>query len=250
MAPESKSPKPYRTYRGGRAGGSDDADAARFDFTGRSAAAAAPARAPTPEGMPAARHAAAAAERSPGGKVATPTAARRPGHRPRLLPPPVAPDPGRSPSPSSCCCSCSGSTWATGRSPTRSRGRTSASTSGRRPRSPPPGTSCATLRSASCMGSDSRGKSATLGARADSILLVRTDPGQAPHLDALDPARPVRPDPGPRREQDQRRVRVRRAAASDPHGEPAHRPQGEPRRDRRLHRLQGPDRRPRAGSPS
>ena len=39
-------------------------------------------------------------------------------------------------------------------------------------------------------------------------------PGQAPHLDALDPARPVRPDPRPRREQDQRRVRVRRAAAS------------------------------------
>src|SRR6185312_16338308 len=53
MAPESKPRKPYRTYRGGRAGGIDDADAARFDFTGRSAAAAAPARAPTPEGLPA-----------------------------------------------------------------------------------------------------------------------------------------------------------------------------------------------------
>src|SRR6478736_5431062 len=51
MPPESKPSKPYRTYRGGRAGGSDDADAARFDFTGRSAGATAPPRAPTPEGL-------------------------------------------------------------------------------------------------------------------------------------------------------------------------------------------------------
>ena len=46
---------------------------------------------------------------------------------------------------------------------------------------------------------------------------MRTDPGKHTDLDALDPARPVRADPRPRREQDQRRLRLRRHAASDPH---------------------------------
>src|SRR6476660_4552768 len=146
MAPESKSPKPYRTYRGGRAGGSDDADAARFDFTGRSAAAAAPARAPTPEGMP------PPAMRPPppslpGRKVATP-------------PPPGGPG--------------------TGPGFFRRRWRRILGIAipvvlllfvfwlylGYR-----------AFSEEVARANKSSDKSATLGARADSILLVRTDPG-------------------------------------------------------------------------
>src|SRR5919202_875217 len=59
----------------------------------------------------------------------------------------------------------------------------------------------------------------------------------------LDPARPPRPDPRPRRQQDQRRVPDRRARARDPDDPPLHRPAGEPRRHRRLRKLQAADRR-------
>ena len=249
MPPESKPSKPYRTYRGGRAGGSDDADAARFDFTGRSAGAAAPARAPTPEGLPAPdmRPPPESAPRAegrdaappPGGPGTGPGFFRRRWRRILAIAIPVV--------------LLLFAFWLylgyrafsdeVAKANKRIDKRTKAALA-------PAGNILRDPQISLVMGSDSRGKSATLGARADSILLVRTDPGKSPHLDALDPARPVRPDPRPRREQDQRRVRVRRAAASHPHGQPAHQPQGEPRRPRRLLRLQGPDRRPRAGSPS
>src|SRR4051812_38715647 len=81
MPPESKPSKPYRTYRGGRAGGSDDADAARFDFTGRSAGTSAPARAPTPEGLPA-PDMRPPRKALPGRRVATPPPPGPPGNGP------------------------------------------------------------------------------------------------------------------------------------------------------------------------
>ena len=177
MAPESKPPKPYRTYRGGRTGGSDDADAARFDFTGRSAAASAPARAPTPEGMPA-PDMRPPRTALPGRKVATP-------------PPPGSPgtgDPGFF----------------------RRRWRRilaigipvvlllfvfwlylgyrafsdEVANANKRIDKPtkaalaPAGNILREPQISLVMGSDSRGKSALSGARADSILLVRTDPGK------------------------------------------------------------------------
>jgi len=176
MPPESKPSKPYRTYRGGRAGGSDDADAARFDFTGRSAGASAPPRAPTPEGLPAPdmrppRRA------LPGRSVATP-------------PPPGAPGTGpgffrrrwrrilaiaipvvfllfafwlylgyRSFSDE------------VANANKRIDKRTKAALA-------PTGNILRNPQISLVMGSDSRGKSALSGARADSILLVRTDPGK------------------------------------------------------------------------
>jgi LCP family protein required for cell wall assembly len=48
---DSKPTKPYRTYRGGRAGG-DDPDSARFNFSGGGIGTAAPPRPRTPEGLP------------------------------------------------------------------------------------------------------------------------------------------------------------------------------------------------------
>jgi LCP family protein required for cell wall assembly len=175
MAPESKPPKPYRTYRGGRAGGSDDADAARFDFTGRSAAASAPDRAPTPEGLPA-PDMRPRRDALPGRRVATPPPPGGPGTRPgffrrrwrrilaigipvvfllfafwlylgyRAFSDEVAKANRRIDKPTKAALAPAGNIL---RSPQISL----------------------------VMGSDSRGKSATAGARADSILLVRTDPG-------------------------------------------------------------------------
>jgi len=175
MAPESKPRKPYRTYRGGRAGGIDDADAARFDFTGRSAAAAAPARAPTPEGLPA-PDMRPSREPLPGRRVAEP-------------PPPGGPAGPRR--------GFFRRRWRrilaigipvlfllfafwlylgyrafsdeVAKANKRIDKRTQAALT-------PTGNILRNPQISLVMGSDSRGRSATAGARADSILLVRTDP--------------------------------------------------------------------------
>jgi LCP family protein required for cell wall assembly len=177
MAPESKPRKPYRTYRGGRAGGIDDADAARFDFTGRSAASAsAPPRAPTPEGMPAPDMRPGSGGVLPGRRVAQP-------------PPPGAPRTGPGfwrrrwrrilaiAIPVVCLLFVF---WLylgyrsfsdeVSRANKRIDKRTKAALA-------PAGNILRSPQISLVMGSDSRGKSATAGARADSILLVRTDPG-------------------------------------------------------------------------
>jgi LCP family protein required for cell wall assembly len=175
MAPESKPRKPYRTYRGGRAGGIDDADAARFDFTGRSAPAAAPARAPTPEGLPA-PDMRPSREPLPGRRVAEP-------------PPPGGPAGPRR--------GFFRRRWRrilaigipvlfllfafwlylgyrafsdeVAKANKRIDKRTRAALT-------PTGNILRNPQISLVMGSDSRGRSATAGARADSILLVRTDP--------------------------------------------------------------------------
>ena len=175
MAPESKPRKPYRTYRGGRAGGIDDADAARFDFTGRSASAAAPARAPTPEGLPA-PDMRPSREPLPGRRVAEP-------------PPPGGPAGPRR--------GFFRRRWRrilaigipvlfllfafwlylgyrafsdeVAKANKRIDKRTRAALT-------PTGNILRNPQISLVMGSDSRGRSATAGARADSILLVRTDP--------------------------------------------------------------------------
>jgi LCP family protein required for cell wall assembly len=175
MAPESKPRKPYRTYRGGRAGGIDDADAARFDFTGRSASAAAPARAPTPEGLPA-PDMRPSREPLPGRRVAEP-------------PPPGGPAGPRR--------GFFRRRWRrilaigipvlfllfafwlylgyrafsdeVAKANKRIDERTRAALT-------PTGNILRNPQISLVMGSDSRGQSATAGARADSILLVRTDP--------------------------------------------------------------------------
>jgi LCP family protein required for cell wall assembly len=175
MAPESKPRKPYRTYRGGRAGGIDDADAARFDFTGRSAPAAAPARAPTPEGLPA-PDMRPSREPLPGRRVAEP-------------PPPGGPAGPRR--------GFFRRRWRrilaigipvlfllfafwlylgyrafsdeVAKANKRIDKRTRAALT-------PTGNILRNPQISLVMGSDSRGQSATAGARADSILLVRTDP--------------------------------------------------------------------------
>ena len=175
MAPESKPRKPYRTYRGGRAGGIDDADAARFDFTGRSAPAAAPARAPTPEGLPA-PDMRPSREPLPGRRVAEP-------------PPPGGPAGPRR--------GFFRRRWRrilaigipvlfllfafwlylgyrafsdeVAKANKRIDERTRAALT-------PTGNILRNPQISLVMGSDSRGQSATAGARADSILLVRTDP--------------------------------------------------------------------------
>jgi polyisoprenyl-teichoic acid--peptidoglycan teichoic acid transferase len=176
MAPESKPRKPYRTYRGGRSGGSDDADAARFDFTGRSAAASAPARAPTPEGLPA-PDMRPRQEPLPGRRVAEP-------------PPPGGPGPGPG---------FFRRRWrrilaigvpvlfllfafwlylgyrAFSDEVAKANGRIDKRT---KAALTPAGNILRSPEISLVMGSDSRGKSATAGARADSILLVRTDPGK------------------------------------------------------------------------
>jgi LCP family protein required for cell wall assembly len=176
MPPESKPSKPYRTYRGGRAGGSDDADAARFDFTGRSASASAPPRAPTPEGM-------SAPDMRPG------SGGVLPGRRVAQPPPPGAPRTGPGfwrrrwrrilaiAIPVVCLLFVF---WLylgyrsfsdeVSRANTRIDKRTKAALA-------PAGNILRSPQISLVMGSDSRGKSATAGARADSILLVRTDPG-------------------------------------------------------------------------
>jgi polyisoprenyl-teichoic acid--peptidoglycan teichoic acid transferase len=175
MAPESKPRKPYRTYRGGRAGGIDDADAARFDFTGRSRAASAPARAPTPEGLPA-PDMRPSREPLPGRRVAEP-------------PPPGGPAGPRR--------GFFRRRWRrilaigipvlfllfafwlylgyrafsdeVAKANKRIDKRTRAALT-------PTGNILRNPQISLVMGSDSRGQSATAGARADSILLVRTDP--------------------------------------------------------------------------
>jgi LCP family protein required for cell wall assembly len=176
MAPESKPRKPYRTYRGGRAGGSDDADAARFDFTGRSAAASAPARAPTPEGLPA-PDMRPRREPLPGRRVAEPPPPGTPGTGPGFLrrrwrrilaiAVPVV--------------LLLFAFWLylgyrafsdeVAKANKRIDKRTRAALA-------PAGNILRNPQISLVMGSDSRGKSATAGARADSILLVRTDPGK------------------------------------------------------------------------
>ena len=175
MAPESKPRKPYRTYRGGRAGGIDDADAARFDFTGRSPAAAAAGRAPTPEGLPA-PDMRPSREPLPGRRVAEP-------------PPPGGPAGPRR--------GFFRRRWRrilaigipvlfllfafwlylgyrafsdeVAKANKRIDKRTRAALT-------PTGNILRNPQISLVMGSDSRGQSATAGARADSILLVRTDP--------------------------------------------------------------------------
>ena len=175
MAPESKPRKPYRTYRGGRAGGIDDADAARFDFTGRSPAAAAAGRAPTPEGLPA-PDMRPSREPLPGRRVAEP-------------PPPGGPAGPRR--------GFFRRRWRrilaigipvlfllfafwlylgyrafsdeVAKANKRIDKRTRAALT-------PTGNILRNPQISLVMGSDSRGRSATAGARADSILLVRTDP--------------------------------------------------------------------------
>jgi LCP family protein required for cell wall assembly len=176
MAPESKPRKPYRTYRGGRSGGSDDADAARFDFTGRSAAASAPARERTPEGLPAPdmrpRHEPLPGRRvaeppPPGGPTTRPGFFRRRWRRILAIGIPVL--------------FLLFAFWlylgyrafsdevAKANNRIDKRTRAALAPAGNILRSP---------QISLVMGSDSRGKSATAGARADSILLVRTDPGK------------------------------------------------------------------------
>ncbi len=175
MAPEPKPRKPYRTYRGGRAGGSDDADAARFDFSGRSASASAPPRAPTPEGMPApdmrprpeplpGRR--VAEPPPPGGSGTGPGFWRRRWRRVLAIGIPVV--------------LLLFVFWLylgyrsfsdeVARANKRIDKRTKAALA-------PAGNILRSPQISLVMGSDSRGKSATSGARADSILLVRTDPG-------------------------------------------------------------------------
>ena len=175
MAPESKPRKPYRTYRGGRAGGIDDADAARFDFTGRSRAAAAPARAPTPEGLPA-PDMRPSREPLPGRRVAEPPPPggpagprrrffRRRWRRILAIGIPVL--------------FLLFAFWLylgyrafsdeVAKANKRVDKRTRAALT-------PTGNILRNPQISLVMGSDSRGQSATAGARADSILLVRTDP--------------------------------------------------------------------------
>jgi polyisoprenyl-teichoic acid--peptidoglycan teichoic acid transferase len=173
MPPESKPRKPYRTYRGGRAGG-DDADAARFDFTGRSASA--PAGTRTPEGMPAPdmrpRPQALPGRRvaeppPPGGPGTTPGFFRRRWRRVLAIGIPVV--------------FLLFAFWlylgyrsfsdevAKANKRIDKRTRAALAPAGNILRSP---------EISLVMGSDSRGQSATAGARADSILLVRTDPSK------------------------------------------------------------------------
>src|SRR5438093_497108 len=174
MSSESKPPKLYRTYRGGRAGGSDDADAARFDFTGRSAGASAPSRAPTPEGMPP-PDMRPPRKALPGRRVATPPPPGAPGTGPgffrrrwrRILAiaiPVVL---------------LLFAFWLylgyrafsdeVAKANKRIDKRTEAALA-------PTGNILRDPQISLVMGSDSRGKSALSGARADSILLARTDP--------------------------------------------------------------------------
>ena len=87
------------------------------------------------------------------------------------------------------------------------------------------------------------GREADSGARADSIL-------HAPHrprhqlISMLSIPRDLNvPIPGHGREQDQRRVRLRRRAASDPHRQQPDRAEGEPRRDSSISRGSRADRR-------
>ena len=70
--------------------------------------------------------------------------------------------------------------------------------------------------------------------RSDSILLVRVDPARNRIVRALDPARPPRHDPRPRRRSHQRRLRARRPGARHPHRAGADRHPDQPRRARRL----------------
>lgn len=162
--------KPYRTYRGGRAGGNDP-DAARFDFTGRAAAAA--PRAPVREGMPAPDM--GRPPRLPGRRVATATPGapggpgflRRRWRRVLAIGIPVV--------------FLLFLGWIylgyrsfsdeVARANKRLDRRTLAALT-------PSGSMLSSPQISLVMGSDSRGKSAVAGARADSILLVRTDPGR------------------------------------------------------------------------
>ncbi|HYX84524.1 MAG TPA: LCP family protein [Gaiellales bacterium] len=169
--PDPKPTKPYRTYRGGRAG-KRDPDAARFDFSGRAAATATPPRAPTPGGLPAPdmRPRPGAL---PGRPVATPPAPGGPGFLRRRwrrilaigIPTLVVLFLG----------------WLyLGYRSFSSEVANANQRIGKKTRAAlaPAGNILTSPQISLIMGSDSRGQSAVQGARADSILLVRTDPGK------------------------------------------------------------------------
>ena len=88
------------------------------------------------------------------------------------------------------------------------------------------------------LGSDRRPDNATdggagTGARSDTIILVRLDPDKGTALMSL--PRDLKVEiPGHRHRQDQRGLRPRRPQAHAEDGEPAHRPVGQPRDQRRL----------------
>ena len=79
--------------------------------------------------------------------------------------------------------------------------------------------------------------------RSDSILLLRIGGGH--NATSEHPARHGRPDPRPRRGQDQRRLRLRRAGARDPHGRAVPRHPDQPPRRGQLRELPAADRRAR-----
>jgi LCP family protein required for cell wall assembly len=165
--PEPRTPKPYRTYRGGRAG--NDPEAARFDFSGAGTGTATPRRARTPRGMP--RPDMQPPPRLPGRRVAEPGPLRR--RRLRIG-------------------------WKRGillafgvvvlglavwlylgyrafsSEMAKANARVPART--RAALTPDAGSILTTPQISLIMGSDSRGANAISGARADSILLFRTDP--------------------------------------------------------------------------
>jgi polyisoprenyl-teichoic acid--peptidoglycan teichoic acid transferase len=167
--PEPRTPKPYRTYRGGRAG--NDPEAARFDFGGAGTGTATPRRARTPRGMR--RPDMAPPPRLPGRRVAQPGPPRR-----RRLP----------------------IGWRRGIllglgivvlglavwlylgyrafSSEMAKANARVPKSTRAALTPAGGSILTTPQISLIMGSDSRGTNALAGARADSILLFRTDPGK------------------------------------------------------------------------
>jgi LCP family protein required for cell wall assembly len=169
--PDSNSKKPFRTYRGGHGG--NDPDAERFDFSRRAAATATPPR-PTPEGMPA------------------------PDMRPPRQPPPRDPNVVAAPSrPSPPRRRRIG--WKRGillgvgavltilvvwlylgyRSFSNEVAKANARMDKRTLHAlAPSGSMLFNSQNTLVMGSDSRGKSALTDARADSIVIMHTDPGK------------------------------------------------------------------------
>jgi LCP family protein required for cell wall assembly len=167
---DSKPTKRYRTYRGGRAG-RDDPESARFDFAGRGTGTAAPPRPQTPEGLPRpgvprepplpGRPVAAPGDRPPGG------IRRWPWKRIIGIGIPVV------------LLLFVGWLYLGYRSFSNEIAHANKRLNKATLRALEPAGNILTSPQISLiMGSDSRGRNAISGARSDSILLVRTDPGK------------------------------------------------------------------------
>jgi LCP family protein required for cell wall assembly len=167
---DSKPTKRYRTYRGGRAG-RDDPESARFDFAGRGAGTAAPPRPQTPEGLPRpgmprepplpGRPVAAPGDRPPGG------IRRWPWKRIIGIGIPIV------------LLLFVGWMYLGYRSFSNEIAHANKRLNKATLRALEPAGNILTSPQISLiMGSDSRGQNAVSGARSDSILLVRTDPGK------------------------------------------------------------------------